>query len=148
MSISADVEFSFRKQTIRISPGELISHFLQNGLSLNVYGKVIYFPLGDDDFNWEAIPFHQAKDALSVIQKKSEQEELIGIQMVFNGTDIGFLGLFYPHLEKITLSVDINRVTIPGLETTDFTWYLKRIVPILEAAGLLIDLIECQHTRF
>lgn len=50
--------------------------------------------------------------------------------------------------KQVSLGADINRVVIPGTDTTDFTWYLKRLVPILEEAGLLIDLIECQHTRY
>ena len=121
----------------------LLDLFQSAGWGLNDHGGVTYLPLGNEDFDWEVLPIAQKEAVYPILVSKIEKGELIGIALVSEATNIGLSTLFYPGLERITLSASINRKTIEGLDVTDFTWYLKEIGSVILEAGLSIEAIEC-----
>ncbi|MNY72963.1 hypothetical protein D3C86_2116270 [compost metagenome] len=46
-------------------------------------------------------------------------------------------------IQILNFDLSINRKEINEIKTTDFSFYLTQIVPILQKAGLIIEIIEC-----
>lgn len=117
--------------------------FQASGWDINDHGHICYLPLGDEDFDWQIVPASEKETVLSILREKSSKSEIIGINLVSENTNIGLVTLFYPALTKISLSAEINRKMIDGMDITDFSWYLKEFIPIFLKAGMSIESIEC-----
>jgi hypothetical protein len=94
-------------------------------------------PLGEDTF--QSIQVHGDKDdvAREVLRSKIEAGETFGIRLWFAESEVGGEFLILSSGE-VVFSPTINRIRI-GARTTDVSWYLARIIPVFEGAGVRIE---------
>lgn len=140
MSISSSIDIYLvnNNKTI-ISPIILIEKFLNFGWTLNDCGKATYLPIGDDgNYDWQSESI--SKDSLmAILDEKEKLGEVIGISMTWENTNIGGSFLFLKNGE-ISISLIINRKSLGGMNNTDVSWYLTRIMPVFnQDDGILIE---------
>lgn len=138
MSVDSGIIISYAKKCHSIN---IIENLLQIGWTINDGGHISYLPLGDDDFNWQYAELSDWEAVKAVLFQKEQANELIGICLTFEDTNIGFSVLFMSDRLSIILSTIINRVTIAGSRTTDFSWYLNRLTILINN---YVTAIECR----
>lgn len=96
-----------------------------------------YLPLKDNDlFGWKCETLSYEK-LFSIVSQKQINNELIGIILYYNNTDIG-IKLLTSNTKEINICLDINRVKIDN-EYTDISWYILKIVVELEKSECIIE---------
>lgn len=103
----------------------------------NDKGSVEYLPVGDNDaFAWQSEKL-SIKEVFDIINQKQENNELVGIDLLYKGTECG-MSLLARNTNDIMLDLDIERKILPD-KTTDFAWYFQNIIVPLRANGCIID---------
>lgn len=103
----------------------------------NDKGSVEYLPVGDNDaFAWQSEKL-SIKEVFGIINQKQENNELVGIDLLYKGTECG-MSLLARNTNDIMLDLDIERKILPD-KTTDFAWYFQNIIVQLRANGCIID---------
>jgi hypothetical protein len=123
---------------------EVMDALLRSGWGFAEGGAVGYLPLGDQGmFDWQDAPLERWPEVRGVLEQKVVRGELLGIQLLWAGTEIGATFLLYPD-SSITVSLKANRTRLEGCEpVTDFSWFLSRVLRPLVAAGNVIASVEC-----
>ena len=143
MAKSGDLKLIINHNNNSINAFDLLEKFMSSGWTLNYYGKISYLPLGDTDFDWHYASMDEKYKIIDILKNKINNQELVGIVITWNDTNIGINALFYPFLDKLIFNIDINRKTISSLDITDFTWYIEKLIPVILKAGLSIEVLEC-----
>ena len=132
MSISASLDVAIAsKPGYSITSSEIISILAKNGWKIKNENKILYLPLGDDDdFDWQEDQITES-EFYEIAKQKQNNNEVIGVGMIWENTSIGGTLLVYPD-HKISFSLSINLKTISN-GATDVNWYLDKILPYLES---------------
>ncbi|WP_042202650.1 hypothetical protein [Paenibacillus camerounensis] len=149
MSISAWIDIYLSEQSgAKLSALDLMKQFAKEGWDYaDRNGEVTFLPLGDGDhFNWQS----EAVDSdciLNIIELKQAQQEMVGIQLLLRDSEIRCDMLMF-NTTRIGFSLSIARKSIGiqvGIDMTDFSWYLKRILPVFKNAGLQVERVQCEQ---
>jgi hypothetical protein len=143
MAISGSIKVIVNGNKEQISAFDLIEIFFLNQWHLSIQDKIYYLPVGDVDYNWKIVSATQKSYVEEILKLKSHNNEPIGVALSLKDTERGITILFSEDLKELNIDLDINRKTISGLDVSDFSWYLKKIIPIIIDSGLSIGLIEC-----
>ena len=144
MAITGFIRIELYENQNNLDTVALLELLQTHGWNFNYYKEISYLPLGDqENFNWTFAPLDQQDRIMDIIKHKNLNQELIGITLMWQTTDIGVTALFYPSLKSISLCLSTNRKTLDQMNVTDFSWYLERFVPPLLEAGLCIESLEC-----
>lgn len=144
MAVSASLDLCFFSND-EISPICLVNTLLRNGWKLSVYGEKWYLPVGDvEEFDWQISDSISDKEIIGICNKKLEAKEIIGLFLTWMDTNVGGSFLFYP-IKDMSISLDINRVEKIQYKTTDFDWYLCKIIPTFILEGLKLESVCFQH---
>lgn len=153
MSISASINLrivDYHSGAV-VSPIKTITMLTDYGWNLiNLEGSVFYLPVGDDDmFNWTDGKM-DLPSLIKILEAKELKNELIGIGIRWQNTDIGGEILLWTEkamLEKkihtsMSFCIDGSRKSLfdegyPNI--TDVNWYLKRLLPIFSQDDTLIE---------
>lgn len=85
--------------------------------------------LGDEDYSWTEYTT-VVEEAKSLLVSKQNANEVGGIELFYNNTDIGIEIIMFID-NQISISLSINRKT--KLKShTDVEWYMKKILLPLE----------------
>jgi hypothetical protein len=137
MSNSATIDINILLNDSPINVVEIINKLIDFGWSLNDNGQISYLPLGDnDDFNWIRENISKEK-LMNILIKKESQNELIGIAMTWNTSEIGGEFLFWGRGE-ISINLNINKKLQNNL-FTDVNWYLEKLIIAFIDMGLKIE---------
>lgn len=85
--------------------------------------------LGDEDYSWTNYT-SDFEEARALLMKKQKTNEVGGIELFYEATDIGIEVIFFVD-NQISISFSINR-RMKLRAHTDFEWYMKRILLPLE----------------
>lgn len=138
MSLSVSIDIHL-KQSESISALKILDVLIKFGWTLIQNGEASYLALGDkDDFNWQLGMSTTLKELNNIFRKKEVEKEIVGVIMNWQNTTIGGSFLFWPqdNYEKFSINLDAYRQTViwpPDYEVTDFQWYLKKLLPPLNA---------------
>ncbi len=149
MSISAsiDIILSERSRTV-LSVPDLLGDFVSEGWDyVDGNGKVTMLPLGDhDDYNWTTITLDRVY-LFNILQEKQQLKEMIGIELLRVDSDVGCeLLIFNTYDIALNLSIARKKIEIESsIDITDFSWYLKRVLPVFEKSALQIERISCDQ---
>ena len=126
---------------------DIINAFSNAGWTYyNKNNMVHYLPLGDnDDFYWNEDDLSE-KRLYDLIECKQVRNELIGLDMYYENSDIG-ITVLARDTKEINLNLDINRKTIENSREsfTDVGWYFSYILIKLKESGCLIDDIRFEE---
>jgi hypothetical protein len=118
------------------SSSKIIDNLMANGWQLNDQGKISYLPLGDkDNFDWQIQQDIDYLDLLKIVKNKELNNEPVGIIMSWKNTAIG-ISIIIRKEGILSIDLNINRQDFAlnnHYEITDFQWYLKRLLPCLDA---------------
>ncbi len=149
MSVDANIDVHL-DQLINLSVVDLIDVLRAAGWSFIRDGDTAYLPLGDKGmFNWQVShDMNQAEFAKLVCQKQ-HANELIGLIMTWQLTDIGGIFLCWPSENRLSFDIDANRQLVKisaNFVATNFQWYLEKILPPLDAA-FGVESFSCSEHR-
>ena len=140
MSIAASINVkleNFHKKTTPIY--EIIDVLINNEWTFNENKYITYLPFGDkDDFDWQTDENIDIAQLKKIFELKEHADEIVGIMMYWKNSEIGGSFLFWPPSTYETFSLNFNafRPMINlqnNYEIIDFQWYLKRLLPCLDA---------------
>lgn len=143
MSMSGAVYFTSNSDNQDISIDLFLSVLRKKFWSPIFMDSICYLPLGDENFDWTTASGSDFLCIKEVLIKKYENREIIGLLLYWKNTAIGVNALIYPKFERITFSLDANRVEIEGTDVTDYTWYLERLLPIAFDLNISLESIQC-----
>lgn len=130
MSRTVDVDLTFRPST-RLDV--ILSCLAEGGWSSVREGKINYMT---GDFDWHYAEEGSDAQVLSAMNETLRAGNVAGISM-WTDEGHGANVLIFPGCERVSFSLDLNRRVLAGSSTfADLGWYLQRIVPPLEGAGL------------
>ncbi|TCP64411.1 hypothetical protein [Baia soyae] len=138
MSVQSSIDFElvYRDSTKMA----LFQSLMSNGWKYHdECGKVFYLPVGDiDDYDWqyEKMSLDQLQE---LVQRKMDQNEVIGISITWGDTDVGGDFLIWPD-GNCSFMVNKNRKILIG-RVTDFSWYLAKLIPAVDSRD--IRMIGC-----
>jgi hypothetical protein len=131
MSRTADIDLVFRSP---VDLDVLLSGLADAGWSPVREGKMNYMT---GDFDWDFADEGEADHALTAMGEALKSGEVAGISL-WSDEGHGVNLLLFPGQVKVSLSLDLNRRLLPGSKVfADLAWYLQRVVPPLESAGLV-----------
>ncbi len=132
MSLSATIDIHF---ALPVQAVQVVQLFDQHGWTWrDTAGQVFYLPLHDvDEYSWQLQPFTD-EDLFSLIGLKQQAGEVVGLSMYWQDSGVGADFVFFAP-DQLSLHLMINRQQLPNSRMTDFSWYLPRILPVLDAAG-------------
>lgn len=136
MSVSSYLDLQIPDTSNR-STLSIIKTMTAAGWSITFNGETNYLPTGDaDNFDWRSEAIHSAQ-FFDIISKKESLGELIGITMIWEGTEIGGDFLFHED-GLISISLSINRKRTPN-KITDINWYIDKTVNLLRREGINVE---------
>lgn len=127
---------------------QIILSLRKSGWTENDNGKILFLPLGDDDYNWLRKPQDQFATVLEEIKKKQMQGETIGISMTWEDSNIGGQFVYLPENNMLSFSVTINRIKLSNDPYNRFTaidWYYTKIITALAMCGCDIFSVEIKE---
>ncbi len=144
MSVSASINIKFysEQETIHI-----IKKLIDFGWTINNNGKTTYLPLGDnDDFNWTS-SILDLNQLHNIINKKEENNEIVGLVMTWLDTGVGGSILFW---DKTSFSINlyINRMIVHCNDNSSFTnysWYIEKILPALDKDKIIVQSVSFEE---
>jgi len=149
MGRSASIDFKVQEFPSRTL--DILRALLDMGWSYDDHGHISYLPIGDhDDCDWQWAGLDEWEMVCSIIGGKEKHGEMIGVSLVWGeGSMSGGLFLLKPNEGLIMVVLNMNRRRIAEApDVTDYSWYLQRLVPSFERAGLRIESIQCcDHAR-
>lgn len=134
MSISAGISIRLSDGNRSKSAVNIIKVLIDSGWNLFHDGYISYLPIGDkDDFDWQAKKAMSFEKLTKIIEIKEKTEEVVGVIMTWQNTDIGGTLLFWPEdsLNTFAMNITINRKKTKladDYEITDFQWYLPKLL--------------------
>lgn len=151
MSVQASIEIEFLNSPQKSNNSlDLIKILINNGWTLSDNGGISYLPEGDnDDFDWVLGSKISQEELMKILEEKTKKEELIGIVLTWQNTNIGGSFLFYKS-KIISISLHINRKTLSGLhnfQMTDFNWYVFRLIPIFYTNNIPLKSITIDEMK-
>ena len=130
MSISASIDVSILKNDIyNFSAKDLLLEMIDKGWKTRKNNKICYLPLGDELFDWIEEEISEL-DLMKIILKKEQNNEIIGIVLFWEDTDIGISMLIFQNCQ-VTFNITINRMkldNVSNIDITDINWYIKKII--------------------
>lgn len=131
---------------VRSTPGKVVAALLEAGWTQDDQGRITALPLGDEDVsNWQSNPLDDWSEILTRLDKKAQAGEVAGIVLLSVEGGTGGIFLLEPNLRTISFIPSVNRrVMADGFKTTDYSWYLARILPPLERLGYQVDRVACE----
>lgn len=144
MAKSASIKIFSNSENNSVEFSEILHYFDKFSLSLISNKNIIsYLPVGDEDLDWCYTNGDDIKYVENILYNKYQNNEIVGFSVFWKESEIGMDILIYPKLQKISFLLEINRQEIEGMDITDFTFYLKTIIPILSSLNISIEVIEC-----
>ncbi len=132
MGLQASIDITFSAE-VNFS---IIINKLQNfGWSINDQNKITY--LDNEDFNWERNELIDIETIQNRLNERFINNKIIGIALSLPNLR-GGLFHFLPGKNKIMILVNINRLKISGTHFTDYTFYLKKLQPVIKNCSELI----------
>jgi hypothetical protein len=134
MSISASIDIKLAAKTNSIKSHRAVIEILNNsGWKILNNNKAVYLPLGDDgDYDWRSEELDY--DALmNIIEKKANNDEVVGVELVWKDTEIGGQLLIFNSTE-LSFNITINRkyiYTDSLLNLVDVNWYIEKLITYL-----------------
>ena len=124
---------------------QIIQALVSSGWTFNDYGKFTLLPIGDkDDFDWTSIDKIEQQELFHVFEEKLKVKEIIGIVITWKDTNCGGSLLFDIENENLSINLNINRKLLHNNSRhTDFTWYLEKLVNLIENEVVDIESITC-----
>ena len=147
MSISASISIYLSEGSrSNLSLPDLFQNFVNEGWNyVNSKEEATILPLGDNDaFDWTSTSL--SRDALfDIINKKQENKEIIGIELLRVDSEVGCELLIYnTNLMMFSLSIARKKIKAKGdTDITDFSWYLDSILPAFK--DLHVEQINCEQ---
>ena len=145
MGRSASIDFKVQQFTSRTL--DVVHALLEGGWSYDDNGHIQYAPLGDlECSDWQWAGLHEWEMVCNIIRKKEQHDEMIGLSLGWGDDqdNSGCIFLFRPTECLIMIIINWNRRCIAeSPDLTDYTWYLQRLVPPFEKAGLRIESLQC-----
>jgi hypothetical protein len=121
----------------RGGPNAVLDALLKSGWQAHQEGWWCV-PIDEDPSEWVLLERKNAAGLVALFQAKMAAEKVFGLRLWWEGGEVGGEFLLFPNCE-VTFSPTINRVTC-GDRTTDVSWYLSRLLPLLrEAPGIAIE---------
>jgi hypothetical protein len=145
MATSSSIDILFFDN---IDPMLVIDRLLNEGWSFNDGDHITYLPLGDsDDFDWQWANLEEWKSVYEVLKYKASKDESIGLAISWKETKIGGELVIWSNKNSISFILNTNRKNIEKLrhKTTDYSWYLERILAPIIALGIRIEKINCEQ---
>lgn len=103
--------------------------------------SITYLPLGDHDyFDWQSDEIN-IKELTEIVNKKEACGELVGLELLWDTTDIGGHLLIHSEL-NFSFSIIINRKELNSLNNdrvTDINWYVERIIVLLKNSDYIVE---------
>lgn len=137
-------------QTTR-APLTILELLLDGGWSATTGGHITYLPQGDDGaFAWRSAPVSAWERVRSELAGKQRAGEGLGLALFWqNGPFGGTFHLDPPHGNALTLWTvwypeRMRLLDAGGL--TDHSWYLRRVVPPLSGAGIVVCSLSCSDS--
>lgn len=128
MSVQATIDISFHTD---LKFRKVLTETESLGWSYNDYGNITY--LDNDDYDWKTKSLKELEQVKTILFRRFQNDQIVAI--VFTKDDVGFSLQFMPNKKELMLSLNINRKQIGNSRTTDFSYYLERIFPILKNAS-------------
>lgn len=146
MSMMSSIDFKLSEKHCKaIDRLGVIESIIESGWKCREHDGIHYLPLGDQgEFDWqiEDISFEQL---FEILRQKQECNELIGMTLLWENTDVGVILLFHAD-GTLSFSTNINRVALDaecsGRKLTDMNWYLERLAPAIHNAGYSVEFIS------
>ncbi len=144
MSISASIDFKITEAGENASKMKIIRALLAFGWNLYRNEYVAYIPLGnnDDPSDWTAEKL-KSEDILKILQQKNDSNELIGLLLTWEDTEIGGDYLFWNDSElSFSFCINNNRQILSNkhhLKNTDINWYLTKLLPALNQDEMVVE---------
>lgn len=141
MSLDTSINIKLKKGDEIIDAITLLKDLISGGWNIINNNSISYLPIGDDgDYDWqeEDMPID---DFFKIVRTKEENNEIIGVILRWEDSEIGGSFLIYSNLE-ITFSICINRKRIKlssNEEITDINWYIERLVILLKSKNYIVE---------
>ncbi len=140
MSIMASIDFKLSKEGL--TPVDIILGLMRHGWKMYDYGYKMYLPINDDDmFDWQRTKISD-NEILEILKKKEELGELLGVFLSWQDTNIGGDFLIYQDC-FVSIILNCGRQTNKD-NSTNFDWYLPKLIPIFEAENIVIKSVYCE----
>lgn len=142
MSKSASIDIVMSTKVVECI--DFIKNLLRFGWTFSDDGLVSYLPIGDDDnFDWKREKMEPSK-LLSLLKKKEDKREMIGVVLTYKDTGVG--GEFLFRMDKnISFSLSKNRKEIKDCNVTDVNWYITRILPAFEGLDSIVESVSWEE---
>lgn len=142
MTVSASLDVRFAKE---VSAGSVLKKLLKAGWNLqDDDGNTMYLPEDDRGrYDWR-IGVISPDEYLKVVRKQEKSGDPVGVSLGWMSTGIGGEFLFL-NPQELFIVLSLNRQVIGGSSMTDMSWYLEKIVLLLEQAGVRVAGVSGQH---
>lgn len=142
MSVTASIDVQLaRRNNKKISALQLINTFISGNWRVLDKGIITYLPLGDHDyFDWQSDEIN-IEELTEIVNKKEACGELVGLELLWDTTDIGGHLLIHSEL-NFSFSIIINRKELNSLNNdrvTDINWYVERIIVLLKNSDYIVE---------
>ena len=152
MSVSASIDLRVVNRYSRtlVSPIKIIEILLSHGWRVDRNGEICYLPLGDkDSFAWSSYTMG-IKPLMEILRQKEAQDEIIGLVLNWEGTNIGGDLLLWTKEEmdeksvhtSMSLCLDGDRKLLIDdgqLKITDVNWYVVNLLKIFNQDDTLVE---------
>ncbi len=110
---------------------DIIRTLLNNDWYIVKNKQTTYLPIGDNDmYDWTSKEVTE-QELFNIIKIKEDQNEIIGLELYYLNSEIGFHLLIF-NTKELTLMIDINKKYInKEMGILDFNWYIEKIIPCL-----------------
>lgn len=142
MAVSASLDVRFAKE---VSVQAVLKKLLKAGWTLqDDDGNTMYLPEDDRGrYDW-SIGRISPDDYLKIVRKQEKAGDPAGVSLSWMSTGIGGEFLFL-NPQELFIVLSLNRQVLAGSSMTDMSWYLEKIVLLLEQAGVRVGGFSCQH---
>lgn len=141
MSVSASIEINLSGT----DSFNIMLNLLNAGWVFNDNGYQTYLPVGDnDDWDWRSEKLTN-EQLLSIIEKKQQLNEVIGVGLTWGDTGRGgelILGID----NSLMFNISNNRL-INDYFLTDFDWYLRKLIHALDTGNILIQSVKFEEYK-
>ena len=153
MSVEASIDLRIVRYATGaiVSPIEIVKILASCGWSfVNPEGYVYYLPVGDNDmFDWKDGKM-DIPSLIKILEEKELENELIGVGMRWQNTEIGGEILLWPERKmaekkihtSMSFCLDGSRqvLSCEGYQKiTDVNWYLTKLLPIFNQGDTLVE---------
>lgn len=125
MSIEASIDISYSHE---IDIKLCLESLLKEGWHYNDYGKITFFI--SEDFEWRTAKLDEFNFILNTLCEKYRDGGCVGIALL-NENNVGGLFHFFRKKKSVMILLSINRTKISNSEFTNFSYYIERLIPIL-----------------